>query len=146
MINPSNVAIAVQERLANHPTLSDVGAVYRNETINKNAGLTPWVCVYRAAVQLEPYTLGVGGRWKGAVQIDVCAQYSVPGNSEATEEGLDDLVQRILTAVFEDKQFGGVVASTIGVDIDYAYKRDENASKMDFQTALITLKFDMRTT
>ena len=145
MINVSTITAAIVDRLANHPALSDVRDVVRGEYLNTDDGNTPWIGVYRSEVLHQPRTLGGSSdSWRAIVSVDLAIQVSNPKNGEATEDDLEDLVQRSLNVLMEDKTFGNTVAMLTEVHVKYDYQ--QNASEtLDFQMATVSLTMEVRT-
>jgi len=144
MINPTDVAEAIAERLRNAAALAGVN-VARDHYLNEDPGATPWVGVYRLGLDVDPLVLGRGGNsWRGTLRVDVACQYSSAGSGEKTGEGLDDLVKRVLEALFADKTFGGYVAATMSYRVTYDYQQKASAT-MDFQMATVSLTMEVRT-
>lgn len=143
MINPTEISKAIEQRLKNAPALQDVD-ITRDDYVNTNPAFTPWIGVYRTSVDIEPYTIGRGGWWKGTVEVDIACQASVAGSGAKTGEALDDLVQNVLAAVFVDSKFGNAVLATMSYSVQYEFQRSESET-MDHQQATITLQMDFRT-
>lgn len=144
-MNVATLTSAIQSRLQSHPTLNDVRDIVRGDYLNTDPGFCPWIGVYRTANEYDPKTLGyrvVG--WKSTVSIDLAIQTSVALDGAATETALEDLIDRVMTVLLEDNNYGGMQARIVSARVTYDYQQADS-STLDFQMATLSLTFDART-
>lgn len=144
MINVSDITKAVKKMLEQAPSLNDIKSVERGEYVNMDPSRTPWVGVFRTQIDYSPKALGMHARsWKANIIIKLVVQAS-EGTGEATEDSLEDLVQRIMSVILTDLTLRDYVEMLNSLKIEYSY--DETDSKtMDYQWAFVTLNYEART-
>lgn len=136
-VSVSTITRAVAARLLADARLKDV-TVQRSEEMNETPSLCPWVGVYRAECAFPSRTLGSGiAGWRGQrVNVILLAQESDPGSGEACEDRLNELVDKVLSALLSDMTLGGAAQTLDEVTVRYPdYRRVSDGPYM--QTAMI---------
>lgn len=147
MLKISQVTSAIVKQLRETPGLvalvPDSERIVRAEYVNVDPANTPWIGVYREPVEINPRTLGRGGKnWQAKTSVLIVAQAFNDGG-EKTEDTLSELVDAVLDALRRDLTFGGNVELITGFNIDWSFRRTDS-DKMDFQQAIIMVEFDRR--
>lgn len=135
-VNSASVAEALFRRLRDYPDLQDVRAS-REDDLNTDPSLTPWVGVYKLRQRIDPSTIARG--WAGrAVEVDlmVICQYSDGSSGANASDGLESIVERVLDAIMADDSLG-VGQVTRNLQVQYADVRRE--ADWYFQEAAILL-------
>lgn len=148
MIKFNTITNAVRDRL-----LADQGVydlletsenIYIGEYINVNPGNTPWIGIYRESSSHRPELLGAGVDWKMEGGFKLVVQETSDESGEDCEIRLENLIDKVVSAMFADKTLGGVIDSLNALDIEYGYIETEMDS-IYFQSAILSFNFEVQT-
>ena len=135
-INAATVTAALERMLLESPDLSGV-TVTRSESLNTDSSMTPWIGVYKLRQSYELSTLGRGmASRRCSVDLLVVCQYSDGSAGTNAEDGLDQLVQKVLKVILDDETLQVGVA-TRNLQVQYADVRSEDG--VYFQEAAVLL-------
>ena len=145
LINTAELTAQLVKLLKEYPDIIAGGFkdVERGEYANKDPALTPWCGVYRTHVNYLPKVLGHHSKsWQALLTIKLIVQ-AHDSTGPATEDALEDAVQRVMTAVLSDLTVYTKVEMLKSISIEYSYDETES-NTLDFQWAFITLIYETR--
>lgn len=141
----SKITAALVKQLKDDPELIELQAeISRNRYINMNPENTPWIGIYKNSVPYDPRSLGRHSTsFKASPDLRIIAQMG--GLDEIkVEDRLEELVQRILDAVWSDSTFDGQVDMVTGFDVQYSFEESKSVDQY-FQWAIISVKLEVST-
>lgn len=148
MINVSTITAALKTLLDNNAAIAAWPLsmpVVRGDYINEDAGLTPWVGIYRGDVSMEPRTLGMtSGNMEATASIRIVVQQASADSASACEGILEGRVQNVLSAIMADTTIGGTVDMVNRFKISYGYVETQSTT-LYFQTAIIEIEVEVAT-
>lgn len=146
MINVSTITTALKTLLDSNATIAAwplAMPVVRGDYINEDAGLTPWIGIYRGEINLEPRTLGMTpNNLEATALIKIVVQQSSADSSSACETLLEGRVHDVLSAIMSDTSIGGTVDMVNRFKVSHGYIETESTS-LYFQTAIIELEAEV---
>ena len=147
MINIADITTALQAQLTADVTVSEFLAspIVRGGLINNDAGMTPWIGIYRGAVNYEPRTLGRGlSTYEAYPSVRIIVQETSMDSGEDCENLLEGRVKSVLDAVLADPTIGGTVDMVTGFGVEYGYVETDRET-LYFQSAIITISLEVAT-
>ena len=145
MLDMSKITAALVDQLKNDSELTQLGAsISRNRYLNENPENTPWIGVYKNNVPYDTRTLGRHNTsWKASPDLRIVVQQG--GLDEiVVEDKLENLIKRVLDAVWTDSTFDSEVDMVTGLDVQYSFQ-ETNSEDQYFQWAIISVKLEVST-
>ena len=130
-VSVSVVTKAVERRLQLDERLADVN-IERSAEINEIPSRCPWVGIYRAECAFPHRALGTGiAGWRGQrVNVAILAQDSDPKAGDACEDRVNELVDKVLSALLSDTTLGGAVQALDEVTVRVELQPEQFSDKM----------------
>ena len=141
MFNIHNVVEALVDQLNSDIDVYNIAKAKGGEYINNDVNQAPWIGVYRGSVEYSPRALGYNN-WEVAHSIRVVAQEKSLITGSDCEQKLEDLVQKIITAVSSDKTIGNTVDMCNSIGVEYGFIETDRSS-VYFQSAVITINLEV---
>lgn len=136
--NTSTVSKALQAMLLRE--VQDA-QVQRSEQIPEEPARCPWIGIYRADARYPIRTLGLGsGMRQQRLRFILLLKHADIRSGEACEEVLEDLVQRVLSALLSDTTIGGTVENLDDLEVRYS-DYQKAADKRFMQTAAVYVSY-----
>lgn len=144
MINAADITKSIVVILENHPDFQDV-IITRSDFVNEQAERTPWIGVYRTAVEYDPATLGHHSEsWQGIISVTLLVQENSLDSGAHCESKLESLLNKTLDVLWSDPTFKASIEMVTKFRVSYLYNETEEES-MYFQTAKIDITGEVRT-
>lgn len=115
MINVNSSTHAFYTLVSSNQTVVNSGIVVcKNNYINSDPNLTPWVGIYDMGETGDPARMGIGAKnWNGNYQIDVVIQEQAFDNAEDVKNRLNDLKNLIFSVVNCNHSLENTVATLL---------------------------------
>jgi len=144
MINFAEISEELHNIIKNDAQVDDYFSyITRGEMVNQDPGSTPWLGVYRKSIDYDPHTIGSNRPWKAEVQLTVLVQAASLRNGEDAEIRLEEGVQRVISAINNNKNLNDKVLMLTAINVEYAYN-PEMSEDMAYQMGEITLTYEVR--
>jgi hypothetical protein len=122
-VNAAIIAEAVKQMIieaaTTDPALEGITAT-RAEVPNEDPSLCPWAGVYKTNLQFPSRTLGAGpGSRYQQTALTIIAQYAGGENGQECEDGLETVVQGIVSALCNDQTLKGNVDILTTMTVTY---------------------------
>ena len=144
MIKANDITKALIEAFDNDSGFNGF-TLERSEYVNENPSLCPWLGVYRAGMDYQPETLGLGeDHWTGLFTVNIVVQAANMASGEESEDDLESYVELVISKVFADTSIGAIVDMVNSVKVTYSYKAEDETS-MYFQSAIIEMIMEVST-
>lgn len=138
-MNYSDITKAIQALLESDPGVQGFlnRPIERESVVNFDPNQTPWIGVYKGAVNYSPRTIGYNS-FEAEVLPRIIVQAASLRDGDDCSTRLDEYVQLVLDAIRADRTLGGTVDMITGYNVEYGYTETERTS-VAFQSAIITI-------
>lgn len=144
MIKANDITKALYMAFDTDPDFSQY-TIERGELVNMDPKCCPWLGIYRGEIDYSPETLGDGpDYWTGILKAKLIVQAVNFQSGAATEDDLEDQVEKIITKVFDDTTIRSTVDMVNEVKVSYSYVADDEETFF-FQAAMIDLTMEVST-
>jgi len=138
MINVTVITKALQAIFKASEDAQDFKAIERSNIPNRDMGHTPWLGIYRSKVEYDPHTIGSGRSWKAQVEIILLLQVATFESGEASEELLEEQLQKVQQILLAKKKVGNTVDQLVSMSVEYFFNNESDES-FNYQQAEVTV-------
>lgn len=145
MINISTINKALATQLEDYGPFSSLlreRNVRVGEYVNVDPNKAPWCSIYRRRTSSIPRTLKTPPSWEITYNLSVIIQAVAQDSGEKCEEILQNLEDRCLDGIVEDRTFNGTILMVNSWETEYTYIESDRMT-MYFQQAMINLEVEV---
>ena len=144
MINVTDITKELHSIFIASVGAKDFKAIERGNIPNRDMSYTPWLGIYRRKVSYDPHSIGNNRSWKAEVELGLLLQVSSFEDGEASEDVLEEQLQKVQTILLANKKINGKVDQLIGMSVEYFFNDDEDES-FTYQQAEVVITYEVRT-
>lgn len=148
MIDMADILLQVQTQLRADTgldaILDDVN-IEVNVFVNEDSDRAPWIGIYPGVLNYEPRTLGSIDNWEAFPAVRIICQASDIGDATQCTVALQDLVEKVKSAIIADETIGGKVDMITKYSVEYGFIQPDERTSLHFQSAIITFELEVST-